>query len=231
MNKRIIDISFLKKNKIAHRGIYDNKRIYENTISAFTRAIKYNYIIELDVRMLACGTLVVFHDQDMERLLHVEGDVEKTTYEDLSFIAKYQIPTLKEVLELVDGVVPLLIELKTISKKGIFENKVAELLDNYKGEFAIQSFNIKTLKWFYKNRKHIGIGYLIGKKNYHKDPFFKKYDFINILYSLFSDKKIRKMREDKMVIAYGIKDKKEYDLKKDVYDNLTCDNLLEIDNL
>lgn len=231
MSKRIKDLAFLKKSRIAHRGIYDNKRIYENTISAFSRALKYNYIIELDVRMLVCGTLVVFHDQDMERLLHVEGDVEKITYDELSYMAKFQIPTLQKVLELVNGAVPLLIELKTISKKGIFESKVAEVLDNYEGQYAIQSFNIKSIKWFYKNRKDVPIGYLIGKKNYHKEPFFRKYDFINIYYGLMNDKKIRKMREDKMVIAYGIKNKTEYDLKKDVYDNLICDNLLEIEGV
>lgn len=231
MNKRIIDLSFLKKNRIAHRGIYDNKRIYENTISAFTRALKYNYIIELDVRMMACGTLVVFHDENMERLLHVEQDIEKITYDELCYMSKFQIPTLLDVLELVNGSVPLLIELKTIAKKGIFESKVAELLDNYKGEYAIQSFNLKSLKWFYKNRKNVAIGYLMGKKNYRKEHFFRKYDFINIHYGLLEDKKIRKMKEDKMIIAYGIKDKAEFDLKKDVYDNLTCDNLLEIEKV
>lgn len=222
------DLSFLKQHLIAHRGVYDNKRIYENTISAFTRALKYNFIIELDVRMLADGTLIAFHDEDTKRLLHMEDKIENMTYDELSYMAKFQIPTLQNVLELVNGILPIIIELKTLSKKKIFETKVAEVLDTYKGKFAIQSFNIKTLKWFYKNRKDYCIGYIVGKRNYKKDYFFKKYDFMSIRVDLYSDKRIRKMREDKMVIGWGINTRELYQLKKDVYDNLTCDNLLEI---
>lgn len=222
------DLSFLKKRHIAHRGIFDNKRIYENTISAFARAIKNNFIIELDVRMLADGTLIVFHDDDMERLLHVEGCIEKITYDELCYMARYQVPTLNEVLELVNGSVPLLIELKQTIKRKNYPSKVAEVMDSYNGEFAIQSFHIKLIKWFSKNRSEFIIGYLIGKKNYKKEYFFKKYDFINIDVNIYSDKKIRKMREDKLVIGYGIENAIQFNDKKDVYDNLTCDNLLEI---
>lgn len=222
------ELSFLKSRLIAHRGIFDNKRIYENTISSFSRAMKNNYIIELDVRMLIDGTLVVFHDENTERMIHVEGMVEKMTYDELTYMARYQIPTLEEVLKLVDNTVPLLIDLKSVIKKKIFESKVAEILDQYTGEFAIQSFNIKTIKWFYKNRPNYVIGYLIGKRNYKKEYFFKKYDFVNIRYDIYSDKKIRKMREDKVVLGFGISTKEQYLSKRDVYDNLTCDNLLEI---
>lgn len=232
MNKVYKDFKFLIDRPIAHRGIFDNKRIYENTISAFERAIKQNYVIELDVRMLSDGTLIVFHDDDMERMLHVEGLIDKLTYEELTYMAKYQIPTLEEVLQLVNGQVPLLIETKSITKRFALEIKLNEYLKKYNGLYAIQSFNLKSIKWFYKYRKDIAIGYLMGKKNYKSEPiFFRKYDFLSVNVSLFADKRVRKIREDKVVLGYGIKTKELFEKKKDVYDNLICDNLLEIDNV
>lgn len=223
------ELHFLKTRLIAHRGIYDNKRIYENTISAIQRAIKHQYIIEFDVRLLSDGACVVFHDQNMERLLHVEGNIERITYDELCYIAKYQVPTLEEVLDLVAGSVPVLIDLKTITSKRLLEKKVAIILDEYKGDFAVQSFHIRTLKWFYKNRPNYITGYLINRKNLTKNYFFKKYDFVNINIKLLSDRRVKKLKEDKMVIGYTINTKEEYALKQNIYDNLVCNNILEID--
>lgn len=223
------DLTFLKSKLIAHRGIYDNKRIYENTLAAFERAIKNNYIIELDLRMLKDGSIVAFHDEDMERLLHLEGDIEKLTYDDLCYVARYQIPKLEEVLEKVNGVVYLLLDLKTVSKRNLFENNLANLLDKYEGKFAIQSENIKTLKWFYKNRNTYPIGYVITKRNSKRQHLFKKYDFINIHINIFNDQKIKQLRSKYMVLGYGVKKQEEVSSKISIYDNLICDNLLEFD--
>ena len=223
------NLTFLKERKIAHRGIFDNVRIYENTMSSYTRALKYDYTIEIDVRLLADGTIICFHDETPDRLLHVDGNVDKMTYDELSYISKYQIPKLEDVLTVIGGKVPVLIEVRSEYKKGKLEAKLAELLDNYNGLFAIQSFNIKTLKWFYKYRPEFIIGHLVCKKNFRKDYFFKRYDFLDINILLYNDKRIRKMREDKLVIGHKICNKEEYLLKKDVFDNLVYDNLLEID--
>lgn len=222
-------MTFLKGNLIAHRGVYDNKGVYENTLSAFDRAIDRRYIIELDVRMLIDGKLVVFHDEDMERLLHVEGKIEKLSYDELTYIAKYPIPTLEEVLNYVKGMVPLLIEIKTIKKRGLVESKVMELLDNYVGNYAIQTYNIKTIKWFNKNRPNTIIGYLVSKKNINKLYIFKKYDFININTNIINDKKLKIFKANYLVLGYTVETKEELDIKKNYYDNLICDNLLEID--
>lgn len=220
---------FLKDRFIAHRGIYDNKGVYENTLKAIEKAVAKNYMIEIDVRMLVDGTIIVFHDQDMERLLHLEGDIEKLSYDELSYIAKYPIPTLNEILDCVKGRVPLIIELKSLKKRGIFENKVAEVLDNYDGEYAIQSFHIKTIKWFNKNRPNIVIGYLVGKKNLNKLYIFKKFDFININMEIVNEKKLKFLRANYLVLGYTIHSKEELEAKQNYYDNLICDNLLEID--
>lgn len=222
------NLSMLKKRPIAHGGIFDNVKVYENTINAFDAAIRLNAIIQLDIRLLKDGTIVVFQDEELMRLHHVEGIVSNLTYEELSYISKYQIPTLEMVLELVHGKVPLIIDIKTKTKRGIFEQKVKELLDNYSEEVCIQSSNIKTVKWFYKNGKNYIIGYLLNKNNYKRDYLFKSYDFINVDISLYDSKKIKKLRENKMVLGYTIHNKQEYEKVIGVYDNLAFANLLEM---
>lgn len=222
------NLDFLKNINIAHRGIYDNERIFENTLPAFKRAIKYRYTIQLDVRLLDCGTIIVFHDKNLERLLHVDQKTNRTTYDELCYISKFQIPTLDEVLELVNGEVPLLIEFKTETRKYLLEKKLVEKLDNYNGEFAIQSFNKRTVKWFNKNRPNYIIGYAVGKNNKKQELFFKKYDFLMVNAFIFKDKEVRKLQERSLVLGYTIQTKEDYQEKKEVYDNLVLDNILEI---
>ncbi len=229
--KNIKNLNFLKGQLIAHRGIYDNKLVFENSLRAILKAVSLGYMVEIDIRLLKDGNIVCFHDDDMMRLLNVEGHIENLSYEELSYIAKYDVPKLEDVLDAINGKVPLLIELKSLTKRGLFESKVADILDHYEGEFAIQSFNIKTIKWFSKNRENFIIGYLIGKSNYKKEYFFKKYDFINCAIDILSENKLKRLRSDKPVIGYTVSTKEMLDNKRFLYDSLICDNLLEIDKV
>lgn len=222
------DLSFLKNNVIAHRGIYDNERIFENTLQSIARAIKYRLIIELDVCMTNDGNIICFHDDNLNRMLHVDDEVRKINYEDISFIAKYQIPTLLQALELINGSVPVIIELKGKSKKHMLEKKVIEILDNYNGTFVIQSFNLSILKWLKKNKPEYILGYIIGKNNFKYRLFYKKFDFLNVNINLISDKQVRHIKENKFVMGYTITNKETYKEKKEVYDALVLDNVLEI---
>lgn len=80
MNKRLINnniienrLDFLKQNIIAHRGIHNiNKGIPENSLLAFEKAIKNNYIIELDLHILKDRNVVVFHDDNLERMTGIK---------------------------------------------------------------------------------------------------------------------------------------------------------------
>ncbi len=221
------NLDFLKSNYIAYHGIYDNERIFENTLQSIARANKFGYIIKLDVKMTGCGTLICFHDHNLERMLHVDQDLLEISYDELSYIAKYQIPTLEEVLDLVKGNVPLILRLDTKLRNNLFEKEVAEVLDNYEGEFAILSDNKKTLKWFYKNRPNYITGYIINSNNYLKNFIFKKYDFFTMDINLYSDKFVRKLRENKFIIGEVIHSSEEFAAKRYVYDNLVVDNILE----
>jgi glycerophosphoryl diester phosphodiesterase len=214
---------------IAHRGIYDNKTIYENTLKAFAIAIEKNYIIEFDVHMLKDDIVIVYHDEDMGRLLNVDSKITDLTFGDIKYFAKFEIPTLKEVLEFVDGRVPIIIDIKGVTKKNKLEKEVLAFLNTYEGPVALQSFNEGTVRYLYKNAKEYPIGLLVNKIDFRRDNFFKKYDFLNAKINVYDDKRIRAMREKKMIIGYGVKDLITLNAKKDVYDNLICDNLLEID--
>ena len=145
---------------IAHRGIHDNIKIYENTIEAFKLAIEKNYIIEIDIHKTVDNKIVVFHDYNTQRLFDVNLKIENTTYKELKKLKKFHIPTLEEVLKIVDGKVPLLIELKQPNKVGELEKITMKILNKYKGQFAIQSFNPKTIYWFKKNYPNILRGQL-----------------------------------------------------------------------
>ena len=171
--------TWIVERNIAHRGLH-NEKMPENTIPAFENAIKNSYPIELDVQQIADGTLVVFHDKTLKRLTERDGYVKKLNKESLQEYkilgSEFSIPTFEEVLELVNGQVPLLIEIKNTGKVGELEKALWNVLKNYKGEFAVQSFNPFSLEWFKKNAPNVIRGqiasYLSDQKNM---SWFKKY--------------------------------------------------------
>lgn len=170
--------SWLVETPIAHRGLHD-KDCPENSISAFQKAITEGYPIELDVQMIADGTVIIFHDESLSRLTDNDGYIKFLNKSDLDILrlkdSKEKIPTFEEVLKFVDGKVPLLIEIKNPSKVGELEKKVIELLKDYKGEYAIQSFNPYVLEYFYKHAPNVLRGQLAGYFKKEKLSFFKKY--------------------------------------------------------
>lgn len=170
-------LNFLLDNYIAHRGFH-NAENPENTLGAFERAIEKNYAIELDVQLLKDGTVVVVHDNKLSRLCGEDKYVSNCTHEEIKNLkilnSEYSIPTFKEVLELVDGKVPLLIEIKNTLKVGDLESKTYELLKDYKGEYAIQSFNPYSLAWFKDNAPNILRGQLSSFFKGENLSFIKK---------------------------------------------------------
>ena len=162
---------------IAHRGLWD-KNNPENSLAAFERAIETDYAIELDINPIDDGTPVVFHDSKMSRMTGKDRYIQNLSKEELETTTlldtDQKIPTLEEVLKLVKGKVPLLIEIKNQEKVGDLERRVLDLLKNYKGEYAIQSFNPYTLKWFYEHAPKIWRGQLSSFFKGAKLSIFKK---------------------------------------------------------
>ena len=162
MEENIFD-SWLCNQYIAHRGFHDEQNP-ENSLGAYEKAIQNGYAIELDVRLISDGTVIVLHDDSLNRVCGKDKYASQLRKEDLPscklFGTEYTIPSFEEVLKFVDGRTPLLIEIKQLEKIGELEKKVYELLKNYKGKFAIQSFNPFTLQWFKNHAPEIWRGQL-----------------------------------------------------------------------
>ena len=137
----------------AHRGLHtEDKDVPENSMPAFTAAVDAGYGIELDIQLSKDGEVVVFHDDDLQRVCGVPGRVDAHSYEELRGFAllgtKQHMPLLSDVLDLVDEQVPLLIELKTgPHNKQLCEN-AWRVLRTYDGDFCVQSFDPRIVRWF-----------------------------------------------------------------------------------
>lgn len=152
------------QNYIAHRGVYDNKTIPENSVKAFETAIAYGYCIELDVRLTKDDVPVVFHDATLVRMCGIDKRVCDCNYEELcSYVLAEtgeRIPTFREVLKTIDGRVPVLVEIKGDYAYKKTTAKTAGVLDGYKGVYAVQSFHPLVLVWFRKQRPWVLRGQL-----------------------------------------------------------------------
>ncbi|MBQ9374887.1 MAG: glycerophosphodiester phosphodiesterase [Ruminococcus sp.] len=153
---------------IAHRGLHNiDKGIPENTLAAFRAACDKGVAIELDVRLTKEGKVVVVHDMSLKKSCGIEADVKDFTYEQLSaFSVKktdQKIPLFSQVLKLVDGRVPLLVEIKDGHGVGTLEKRTYKLLKKYKGEYAIQSFSPFSLLWFRIHAPEVVRGQLISR--------------------------------------------------------------------
>ena len=176
--------SWIVKDYIAHRGLH-NAENPENSLGAFQRAIDEGYAIETDVQQISDGTVIVFHDYSLSRMTGRDGYTKNMLKSELKDYklgnTDFYIPTLEELLSLVDGQVPILIEIKNEGKVGELEKATYELLKNYKGEFAIQSFNPYSLEWFKKNAPKIWRGQLSSYFKGENLSFFKKFALKHML--------------------------------------------------
>ena len=177
--KKREEMDRFKSVKYAHRGLHDSVRA-ENSLSAFRAAVEAGYGIELDVRLSSDGVLVVFHDDTLDRVTAEKGRVDLKTAEELRKInlsdTSDTIPTFEEVLSLVDGRVPLLVELKEDAGKYGVTEKAVEMLRSYKGEYIIESFNPVALGRVKKIAPEVIRGFLsqnfLSQEKYRSATYF-----------------------------------------------------------
>lgn len=137
----------------AHRGLHNKKTgVPENTLTAFRRAVEAGYGIELDVQLTRDQEVVVFHDFNLKRVCGVDGDISDYTYEELRQFPVMgtgeHIPRFQDVLELVHGKVPLLVEMKYKGMTSQICEKADQLLRRYQGEYVMESFHPWALLWY-----------------------------------------------------------------------------------
>lgn len=175
-----------KKWLYAHRGLHDDgSQAPENSMEAFRRAVEAGYGIELDIQLSRDHVPVVFHDFFLERVCGVRGKVIDYTYEELQQFSLFQttqkIPKFSEVLELVNGKVPLIVEFK-IEFKDLSLCPIADkLLREYKGMYCMESFNPLGVWWYRCHHKNVLRGQLsdvflkeenLGDGNQLKSPVY-----------------------------------------------------------
>ncbi len=159
------DLGFLTRAPYAHRGLHGGA-VVENSRAAFEAAIERGHGVETDVQISKDGEAMVFHDYDLDRLTEKSGPVRERKAKKLGKIklagTKETIPTLAEMLALVDGRVPILIELKMRDRKVKKLCKaVAAALADYRGEAAIMSFNPEVGHWFARKAPRVVRGLVV----------------------------------------------------------------------
>ena len=148
---------------LAHRGLH-GEGAAENSISAFRRAMEAGFGVELDVRLSKDGELVVFHDDTLTRVAGVEGRVDELTLAELRECRLLDtddtIPTMREVFDLVDGRIPILIEIKEKTGSTAVTEKLLAELKSYDGPYIVESFNPMAISAFRKGRREVPVGIL-----------------------------------------------------------------------
>jgi len=170
---------FLFGQNYSHRGLHDrSKNIPENTLAAFAASLEAGYGFEFDLHISADGVPVVMHDADLSRMTGENACIRDLTLTQLRTLrvggTEERIPTLEEVLALVNGQKPLVIEIKTCPDPERACSIIWEQLQNYQGEFCVESFDPRIVRWFYLHAPHIARGQL--SQNYFKNDsmgFFK----------------------------------------------------------
>ncbi|KUF11006.1 phosphodiesterase [Pseudoponticoccus marisrubri] len=136
---------------LAHRALHDRAAGRpENSRAAVRAAIEAGYGIEIDLQLSRDGVAMVFHDETLDRLTGESGPVRARDADALARIAlsggDEGIPTLSEILQIVGGRVPLLVEIKDQDGAlgpgvGALEEAAAAALSGYAGPVACMSFN------------------------------------------------------------------------------------------
>jgi len=241
------DLSFILNRPIAHRGLHSGD-IPENSMPAFRAAIQEGYPIETDVRILSDGSLILFHDDDLNRLCGKEGRIYACTKEQVDTFTllgtEEKIPTFKEFLNEVNGQVPLLVEIKTVpevdSKK--FIRAVLDELKDYKGEVALQSFQPKYGKILKKMKSKYPFGILATasavKENF-SGPFWRlkafavrrmvfnkvvKPDFISYQFSDYPNPSTDAFKKAKL--AWTVRSPEDEEYARKYADNIIFENYI-----
>lgn len=150
-------LDWLYAKPIAHRGLHDEAAgIPENSLPAFAAAMADGYAVELDVQASSDGRAMVFHDWSLSRMTGAEGaigDYDAAYLEALRLgQSGHAIPSLAQVLDLIDGRCPVIVEIKSragaFGEIGVVEAAAYQDLQVYTGPFAVTSFEPRALAWF-----------------------------------------------------------------------------------
>ena len=133
----------------AHRGRHGPFPFVENSLTAFAACLEMGAGVECDVRLTKDGEIVVFHDSDAARLTGFHAIIEQSTLREVRGLpfANQPIPALQELLALVDGRAPMLIEVKCEGRRPDWIRALDKTLSTYRGRFGVMSFDPLMMLW------------------------------------------------------------------------------------
>jgi glycerophosphoryl diester phosphodiesterase len=145
---------------IAHRGLWSPAGAPENSPAAFEAACRAGYGIELDVQLSSDGEVMVFHDAHLARMVGVSAKLKDKTAAELGALrlkgGAEAIPTLRQVLDRVDGRALILVEIKSRSgEEGRLDQKVADVIEGYAGPLSIIGFNALSHAWWAEHQPEV----------------------------------------------------------------------------
>ena len=162
------DIAHLLRYDYAHRGLWntnepgaDNRP--ENSLAAFRAAAEKGYGMEMDVHLTADGCLVVHHDDSLKRMTGVDIRIGESSLAEVRACRLPNgepIPTFDEMLEIVGGRVPLIVEVKVEGNADALSRAVYERMRSYVGPWCMESFDPWAVKWFRDNAPEVIRGQL-----------------------------------------------------------------------
>ena len=154
---------FLIKRPFAHRGYHSRcligskKSIPENSLGALRLAIENNLSIEMDIHLTKDLEIIVFHDFFLGRLTTKTGFVfskDSNYIKQAKLSNNESVPTIEDALNLIDGRVPILLEIKFSKhlKKNleVFTRVLEKKLEGYNGDVALMSFSLDIIKYIRK---------------------------------------------------------------------------------
>jgi len=165
---------------IAHRGLHSGDAACpENSLPAFEAALRAGYAIELDVHLSADRRVVVFHDDDLERMTGRPAPITGCSWGEIRRLrllgTAHGVPSLEDVLDLVDGKVPLLVEIKDQPRLRELCAAALQCLRHHPGPFAVQSFNPRAMGWFARHAPQVPRGQISGDFRGEDLAFHKKF--------------------------------------------------------
>jgi len=164
------DVAPLLGRYYAHRGLHDNSGpAPENSMAAFRRAVEAGYGIEFDVQLTRDRIPVVFHDETLDRVCGVSGKVRDFTFQELQQFtlcgSNERIPLFTDFLALVDGRVPLIVEIKVHEPAANVCEIIAPMLRDYRGVYCVESFHPMAVKWYKEHEPEVVRGQLSSNFN------------------------------------------------------------------
>ena len=215
--------SFLNHSIITYRGIYNNITMYENTMESIMYSLKNNLSINIDISFTKDKEIIVFNKESIVKLLKLKDDISTLTYEEIEYISQYHIPTLKEVIDVVDGKVPIILNIFDDDKT--IRNSLYKIIEKY-NNITIQSCDLNLLKIFKK--KKIIVGLIIDDTNVsclNKDV---DVDYLCIKYDLIDKAHSNILKQKYYIIGWVIDNKDDVLKYIKIYNNLIIDNIEEV---